>query len=195
MRNLAALAIGAVAFFAVAPTVSAQLKPKAAPKAALKAAPKAPVAAALPNFDFMGQNPDQPSTMEAINGKKCGAVDAEGKRTCTDFDNPKLGNATLKWLSVYFYDNKMYMILGSASKYQLTDILSAFEAKYGKPTLVRKDTWRNAAGASFENPIFVWKFKEGDLELSSTGSRIGDTDFSFTAPKSSPPEKKAPVNF
>lgn len=167
---------------------SAQAARKPAPSAA-KPIPRPAPAPELPVFDFLGHNTETPSTVNP----KC-PKDKDGSVSCTDFANPTLAGVTLKWLSLSFYNNKLYRVIGSGGRYTFPGLLSAFSKKYGPPKLETRK-WQNRAGAVLDNDVATWQFKGGILELSSIGSRIDDVDFYFISLPNSPPSPEQKIDF
>ena len=148
-------------------------------------------AKSLPVFSFMGQTTDEARTMDALNGSPC---TVEGPKVhCADFRDPELGGATLSFLTMDFYNDRLYMVIGSAKKWASPKLLEAFTAKYGPPSIT-SEKWQNAMGTVLDNPVYTWHFKGGRLELDTIGSRIDDTDFTFTG-INGPPKEPAKVDF
>ena len=152
-----------------------------------------PSTARLPVFEFLGQNTETPANMTMLNAVQCNAA-APGKVDCTDFNDPTIGGTRLKFISMNFYNGKFYSVFGSGGRYTFTGLLGAFTAKYGSPRLETRK-WQNRAGATLDNQVAIWKFKGGDLELSSLGSRLDDVDFTFISSVNAPPAPPAKVDF
>ncbi len=127
-------------------------------------------------FDFMGYDTETAKVVTELAGKKCST---EGLETqCSLPWNYRLGDATVNVMMVNFYQGKISSVLGIAERDQFLSLLSVFTAKYGAPTM-KTEKWQNRAGASFDNTVAIWKFKDGELELKQIGSRIDNTDVQF----------------
>ena len=168
--------------------------PATAAPASRKARPTAPSPAPLLRvFDFLGQNTEAPATMTMLNTVKCNAA-GPGKVDCIDFKDPRIGGIALKFLSLNFYDGKLYSVFGTGRRYTFAELLEVFTAKYGSPRL-ETQKWQNRAGATLDNQVATWNFKGGNLELASIGSRIDDVDFMFFSSANAPPTPPAKVDF
>lgn len=150
-------------------------------------------AARLPIFDFLGQNTEAPATMTMLNSVKCDAG-ASGKISCTDYNDPAIGGVILSFISLGFYNGKLYSVAGSGGRYTFPELLRAFTAKYGPPRIETRK-WQNRVGGTLDNKVAVWKFKGGNLELAAIGSRMGDVDFEFLSILNAPPAPPAKVDF
>lgn len=155
------------------------------------AAPAHAAGEPAPIFTFLGQDTETPSTMTELNGKKCSTED--GITTCEAYDVP-LAGVKLKYLSMKYNQGKLYRIYGALYKTGFGDILGAFSAKYGNPKSESR-TWQNRAGSTFDNPTFIWNFRNGDLELETLGWDLNSSSFEFTADKNAPPPEPPVVDF
>jgi hypothetical protein len=183
--------------FALALIIAVTVAPAVAappPRARAPAVKPIPARQPLPIFDFMGQNTETVSTMTALNAAKCDAADTEGKVDCTDYNDPTVGGVRLNFLVMNFYKGKLYSVFGTGGKYTFPSLLSAFTAKYGTPKLETR-VWQNRMGAKLDNPVAIWHFRGGNLELASIGSRIDDVDFMFISGPNSPPAPPPKVDF
>lgn len=147
----------------------------------------------LPIFDFLGQNTESDSTMTSLNGSEC-SYKENSITDCTDYNRPSIGGVKLKYISMHYYNSKMYMVFGSTFRRNFSELLLVFKAKYGEPVIETR-TWKNSMGASLDNPVAIWKFRGGNLELAAIGSRIDDTDFTFISAINAPPPPSRKVDF
>lgn len=105
-----------------------------------------------------------------------------------DLAGAKAGSIT----QIYKGQLSAIRIISSADEAQT--ILDAFKAKYGNPCKSSVEVWQNRAGAKFDNPVFTWCFKTGDLRFSSIGSQRDNLEINYE--DINKPETEAPtVNF
>ena len=169
----------------------------AASTAAVAQAPKrkpapARTMASLPSFSFMGETPDAVTTRTKLNDADCGKNGA--KLECTDYNDPKVGDTILDWLSMSFYNGKLYSVMGALTDNQYGKLLSAMTAKYGKPS-VTTEKWQSKGGAVFDNTVATWLFRDGMLKLESKGQSVDKSFFGFVSAKNSPPDAPPKVDF
>jgi len=163
---------------------------EAAPKSARKSSPSA--TKTLPVFTFLGEDTESVSSRTELNGSKCTVTGP--KTSCTDMNDPVIAGQKMRWLTLGYYNSRLYAVYGNFGKYAFGEILSAFSAKYGKPSMETRK-WQSKAGATFDNLVAVWKFKGGYLELESMGLDINTGSFEFTSKTNSPPAEPPKVDF
>lgn len=162
----------------------------AAPKSTKKSS--ASTGKTLPVFSFLGEDTENVINRTDLNGTKC-TVSGQ-KTSCTDMADPVIAGQKLRWLTLDYYNGRLYSVYGNFGKYAFGEILAAFSAKYGKPTMETRK-WQSKAGATFDNLAAVWKFKGGELELESMGLDINTGSFGFTSKTNSPPPDPPKVDF
>ena len=96
--------------------------------------------------------------------------------------------------SVTFYDSRLSTVLAVADRDFYGSIFASLTAKYGQPCRVMPNKWRNAMGTTLDNPITVWCFKTGELQLEQFGSKIDEMSF-FYEDDNQPPAGKPTVDF
>ena len=70
----------------------------------------------------------------------------------------------------------MAMIVKSVFHDKIREMLIG---KYGKPALTKNDTTQNQAGATFDDVITAWQFREGMLILRKRFARVDTSYLSF----------------
>ena len=94
-----------------------------------------------------------------------------------------------------FYNNgRLYDLFGSAPERHFATLLNAFSTKYGTPKM-GTETWQNKAGATFDNTVATWQFRNGTLKLSQMGLQRDEMSFEFTDKANEPPPPPAVLNF
>jgi hypothetical protein len=142
----------------------------------------------------MGHNPDVVETPTKADGSSCSPDSKRpGVLECTDF-LVEIAGLRLGFLMRSYYQGKLYTLFGTGSEYAFPTLLQAFTTKYGPPIMGSK-TWQNKAGATFDNTIATWKFRNGTLELDSMGLRRDQISFEFNDHANDPPLPPAKVDF
>ncbi len=92
------------------------------------------------------------------------------------------------------YKGRLSAIRIISSSDEAETILNAFKVKYGNPCKSSVEVWQNRAGAKFDNPVFTWCFRTGDLKFSSIGSQRDNIEINYEDVNK--PKTEAPtVNF
>lgn len=164
----------------------------AATPAHKRASYPAPPVKPLPVFSFLGDDTETVTHRASLNATKC--TEKDGKLDCTDFDDPKIAGQTLKWLSLSYYNGKLYHVFSEFNQGSWSEILTAFTAKYGEPK-IGTEKWQAKSGATFDNEVATWPFKGGTLKLSRLGLDLDSADFEFEALGNAPPADKPKVDF
>jgi hypothetical protein len=166
--------------------------PKHAAPAASSA--KKPAAGPLSGFTFQGHDPDIAETPAKADGSAC-SPDAKrpGVFDCTDFGG-SIAGVNLGFMMREYYQGRLYSLFATGPEYAFGTLLQAFSTKYGSPTMGSK-TWQNKAGATFDNTIATWKFRNGTLELDSMGLQRDQISFEFNGPANAPPAPEVKVDF
>jgi hypothetical protein len=141
----------------------------------------------------MGQDTESTYTNSPIK-TNCN-ISSSGKSDCVNHDNAIVSGQKMDWLGMYYYSGKVYMVLGSAPSLSFGEFMAEFKLKYGNPDLITSEKWRSQAGASFDNNVVYWKFKDGTLKLSSIGLNIKSCLFEFNSAPNSPPSESPKVDF
>ncbi len=189
-------------------------KPLPKPGATLQAPAKA-----LPIFSFMGHDTETVYTESAFKPRctlnatqcterdrhdisaplralgQCRSINQVGKTECTNRDYPQVAGKTMKWVSMNYFNGKLYSIYGSAINGSYGDLLSAFTEKYGPPTSMGAEKWQAQSGATFSNMVSRWKFKGGELQLSALGLDLNSCAFQFDSIENSPPADHPKIDF
>lgn len=92
------------------------------------------------------------------------------------------------------YNGRLFALRIISSSDEAGTILEAFKAKYGKPCKSDVEIWQNRAGGKFDNPVYTWCFRTGDLKFSSIGSQTDYVEVNYTDINGPKPEKPT-VNF
>jgi len=164
------------------------------PFAAMALVASPAIAQEKPVFDFAGFDTETAVANPSF-GRGCDVDrDEPGKTACSAW-NMRLGDGSAKIVMVNLYEGKLSSALGILDRNQFLSVLSAFTAKYGSPDRTETRVWRNGAGASLDNEVFIWEFQGGELELESIGSRIRDSSFQFFHTTNRAPTEAPPVNF
>jgi hypothetical protein len=71
----------------------------------------------------------------------------------------------LQGLSYRFFESKLYSLWMFVDVRHYSQIWEMLVGKYGKPTREKASTVENRAGASFDDIITEWDFREGTLKL------------------------------
>ena len=205
MRSVTYILLGIVAL-AQGSNLRSSLTPqkKLAPSAAAK----------LPIFEFLGQNTSAESDMTSLNGSKCTSA-KPGVRECTDHGplptglalggkstngaengemHPVIAGQKLRWLTMEYFNDKLYYVYGNTGKYSFAPLLDAFSVKYGKAILTT-EKWQAKSGAIFDNPTAKWHFDGGTLSLQQLGLDINTGQFQFISLDNSPPADKPKIDF
>lgn len=158
------------------------------------AKPKPPAAApkSLAIFSFLGQDTETISSMSTINGSACKV--SGSKKSCVDYNVPVIAGRPMRWLSLEFYNEKLYDLDGAFGNAAFDDLMNAFTSKYGEPVL-RVEKWQAKSGAMFDNDVAIWNFKGGTLKLSRIGVDLNSGIFEFYSIQNAPPASKATVDF
>lgn len=166
--------------------------------AATAAPPRKPATTAVnvkspPIFSFMGQDTETPTTMVDLGGEACQKNGAELE--CSNFRNATIAGRPMRYLDMRYNAGKLYMVIGAFGDAAYSAVRDAFIAKYGTPDEVVVRKWQSKAGGVFDNLVSIWRFKGGDLQLNSMGSKVGSGDFAFESMANSPPKAAPKVDF
>lgn len=184
------------AFALASPIIAAPAKRSTpAPRPAMTVAPPVVKAAPpLPTFEFLGQRTDAPRTMTDLQGKPCTTKGA--RTTCANFSFPTVAGRPMRYLSLEFLNDRLYMVLASFGEQAYQSVADAFTAKYGQPAKIEVRKWQSKGGATFDNRVMIWKFGDGGtLELESMGNEVGAGQFVFTSTTNAPPAEAPKVDF
>lgn len=166
------------------------------PSAAQRRSAPARAAPSLPVFSFLGQTTEGVTGAFALGNATCTPRPTGQSGCSTDYANViPIGNARLLAQYFNFHDGRLYNVSGNTVAGFHPQLLEAFTAKYGKPARTEVRKWQNRLGASFDNPVAIWLFKGGTLELRALGSKSDETSFSFVSVDNAPPRVETPVNF
>lgn len=179
MRSLVVLASAALVFCAAS---SAQIAKPVRPSTTEK----------LPVFSFMGDTTETPTARTSFGGEPCSGKD--DKLECADYGDPKLGDATLEWLSLTYNHGLLYRVMGSLRDHQYPALLEALTTKYGQPKTTT-EKWQSKGGAIFDNAVSRWQFRDGTLQLDSMGSEVGKASLLFLSQNNSPKHQAPSINF
>lgn len=92
------------------------------------------------------------------------------------FTEKKVGDVPVLWLKDFFLDGKLVSIDMIFKNRNFAEIKTMLEGRYGAASNARVEKVQNRAGATFDNIITEWKFKEGTLRLTM---RYGNIDTSY----------------
>lgn len=184
-----AVLFGLVGMLALTGQASAQKR--AAPRQPGKPSTAKPVPV-LPVFSFLGDDTETPTKRTMLNESAC---TVNGDLTdCADYHQSQLGGVTLKWLSLSYNRGLLYRVLGSLSTNDYATLLAAFTTKYGAAKIGTRK-WQAKSGATFDNTMATWNFKEGILELESLGTDLNSGLFTFSSSVNRPEPEKPKVDF
>ena len=88
---------------------------------------------------------------------KCDDVEATSKYA--------VGGVPIQGLSYRFFESKLYSLWMFVDVRHYSQIREMLVGNYGKPTREKASTVENRAGASFDDIITEWDFREGTLKL------------------------------
>jgi hypothetical protein len=94
----------------------------------------------------------------------------------------KIGDIPIMQLSYSFFEGRLYsvdMAFGIKFYPEIRDMLIG---KYGKPARVQTQNIQNRAGATFENVMSEWEFREGTLKLNMRFAKIDTSWLTFENP-------------
>lgn len=158
-------------------------------------------AAVRPAFTFLGHNPDVVEASPVDGGfdgeqHPCSQASDEvaGVLRCTDYTKVTVAGREIDFLIRKYNQGHLYYLFASAPQFAWGDLLSAFEAKYGKP-IMSAEPWQNKAGATFQNTVAKWKFSNGVLELDRMGLETSKCSFEFKSDRYQPARPPAKVDF
>ena len=87
-----------------------------------------------------------------------------------------VGDVIVIWLRYSFYDGKLYGLNMAFSAMRWGDMRTMLVGKYGEPSSDVVHSVQNALGATFENFVTTWKFRDGVLKLTE---RYPDMETSY----------------
>lgn len=157
---------------------------------AVVAAPPLP----LPIFDFLGQSTEKQTTMTDLFGNPCTSEGFELTCAAGVSNDVTIAGVRLTFIFMQYHQSKLYYLKGMTPRENFTELLSAFSSKYGNPTIETRQ-WQSRSGTRLDNEVAVWKFRGGNLELASIGSRVDSSDFTFSSEANQPPLPPAKVDF
>ncbi len=153
----------------------------------------------LPAFEFRGHsigediNTNFPYWREGYRGidkDSCEGGDEHGVYECDDptiikvldfqmlsgIKEKVVGDVIVIWLRYSFYDGKLYGLNMAFSAMRWGDMRTMLVGKYGEPSSDVMHSVQNALGATFENFVTTWKFRDGVLKLTE---RYPDMETSY----------------
>lgn len=95
----------------------------------------------------------------------------------------KVGDVEISGISYMFFDEKLFGFDMSFRSDDFINIRSMLVGKYGTPSRENSDSIKSMAGASFDNIITEWDFKEGVLRLVMRHNKIDKASLSFKNPE------------
>lgn len=143
-------------------------------------------------FEFRGDTTTQAADLTSRSGCSTGLT--RGLRQCVE-SRASLGGADDVFLAVgYNAANLLTTIDASYHASNYPRLLAAFTSKYGAPRITTP-TWQNRAGATFNNNVATWRFRDGTLKLERYGMDLNRGQISFEAPANMPPVEAPKVDF
>jgi hypothetical protein len=88
-----------------------------------------------------------------------------GTVTCTDMTVDNVGGAEIIAFNYKFFNGKLFSATMSFYTAYYSEVRGLLGGKYGNPTAERSEPVQNLAGATFDNIVTEWKFREGVLKL------------------------------
>ncbi|WP_125962396.1 hypothetical protein [Sphingomonas sp. ABOLF] len=144
-------------------------------------------------FSFMGDDTETPTSRTMINKSKCSQEGAI--LSCTEYLDATVAGRPMRWLTMKFNEQKLFMVNASFGDAAYDDVRAAFIEKYGPPARAETRKWQSKGGAVFDNAVLTWNFKGGRLDLESLGAQVGSGAFSFVSTANAPPPEKPKVDF
>lgn len=153
---------------------------------------KARPAASLPVFSFMGDDTETVTMRTKLNDEVCST---EGEiLKCTDYSISHLAGAPILFMSLSYNKGLLFRVIGTTNYTRFSTLLEAFTVKYGKPSL-SSQKWQSRSGATFDNSVARWFFRDGMLTLESRGTAADEPMFTFVSTKNAPPAEKPKIDF
>lgn len=165
------------------------MKKMAIATAAIAALMASPAAAQTATFEFRGETT---AAVADLAGRSCDALE-DGSVSCKN-GFLELGGVPRVFSVNYYYNDRLYAVVGNFHGSWFGTMLAAFTAKYGQPVTTVSD-WQNQAGATFKNDVATWRFQDGTLILERMGDDRDYSSFEFTNPAGVPPAVPPTVNF